>query len=66
MITTNQKYMPGHSERNTVIQKFGDLLNQEEPKLNLEVFKWLLASTGRLYFYKTQIESSVSHLFLQV
>lgn len=41
MITTNQKYMPGHSERNTVIQKFGDLLNQEEPKLNLEVFKWL-------------------------
>ena len=33
--------MPGHSERNTVIQKFGDLLNQEEPKLNLEVFKWL-------------------------
>lgn len=32
--------MPGHSERNTVIQKFGDLLNQEEPKLNLEVFKW--------------------------
>lgn len=41
MITTNQKYMPGHSERNTVIQKFGELLNQDEPKLNLEVFKWL-------------------------
>ena len=41
MITTNQKYMAGHSERNTVIQKFGDLLNQEEPKLNMEVFKWL-------------------------
>ena len=41
MITTNQKYMPGHSEHNTVIQKFGDLLNQEEPKLNLEVFTWL-------------------------
>lgn len=41
MITTNQKYMPGHSERNTVIQKFGELLNQDKPKLNLEVFKWL-------------------------
>ena len=41
MITTNQKYMPGHNERNTVIQKFNELLNQEEPKLNLEVFKWL-------------------------
>jgi hypothetical protein len=33
--------MPGHSERNTIIQKFGELLNQDEPKLNLEVFKWL-------------------------
>ena len=33
--------MPGHSERNTIVQKFGELLNQEEPKLNLEVFKWL-------------------------
>ena len=41
MITTNQKYMPGHSERNTIVQKFGELLNQDEPKLNLEVFKWL-------------------------
>lgn len=41
VITTNQKYMPGHSERNTVIQKFNELLNQEEPKLNLEVFKFL-------------------------
>ena len=41
MITTNQKYMPGHSERNTIIQKFGELLNQDEPKLNLEVFKFL-------------------------
>ena len=33
--------MPGHSERNTIVQKFGELLNQDEPKLNLEVFKWL-------------------------
>ena len=33
--------MPGHSERNTIIQKFDELLNQDEPKLNLEVFKWL-------------------------
>ena len=33
--------MPGHSERNTIIQKFGELLNQDEPKLNLEVFKFL-------------------------
>ena len=41
MITTNQKYRPGHNERNTIVQKFGELLNQDEPKLNLEVFKWL-------------------------
>lgn len=33
--------MPGHNERNTIVQKFGELLNQDEPKLNLEVFKWL-------------------------
>ena len=58
MITTNQKYMPGHSERNTIIQKFGELLNQDEPKLNLEVFKWLQQEGY------TFIKHKLSHLCL--
>lgn len=58
MITTNQKYMPGHSERNTIIQKFGELLNQDEPKLNLEVFKWLQQEGY------TWIKHKLSHLCL--
>lgn len=50
--------MPGHSERNTIIQKFGELLNQDEPKLNLEVFKWLQQEGYTL------IKHKLSHLCL--
>lgn len=42
MIGSNTKqYIPGQSEQIFISGRFEELINQDEPKLNLEVFKWL-------------------------
>lgn len=42
MIGSNTKqYIPGQSEQIFISSRFEELINQDEPKLNLEVFKWL-------------------------